>query len=230
MQNKEKRYGFIAGMSLLTMAITAGFSYGYVQNSLVVDSPEATFQNLLNHKALFYAGITGWVIIFITDLIVSLALFNYFRKTSRQISLITAILRIIYSLILGIAIFQLFRIIPELFVSLSDINVLAANEVIMLFQLFEKFWSIGLIIFGLHLLGLGYLSVNSKSIPGLLGYLLYLGGVSYTFIHGFRQLALLDPVIISKAENILSLPMALAEILLAFWLIFKRFRKEKVVV
>ena len=115
---------------------------------------------------------------------------------------------------------QLFRIVPVL----SSANP-SASEIASHFQLFEKLWSVGLIIFGLHLIGLGYLSVKSASVPKLLGYLLYFGGFSYTFLHSSRQLNLFDAGVINSIENILALPMALAEMLLAFWLIYIGFRK-----
>ncbi|MEA3478879.1 MAG: DUF4386 domain-containing protein [Bacteroidota bacterium] len=226
MEKKERKKGIIAGISLLIMAIVAGFSFGYAHNNLVVDSPEITLQNLLTEKSLFLAELVGWILIFITDIIVAIALYFFFRSASKQISMITATIRIVYTLILGIAIIQLFRIVPVL--SLADplSNTMIVSETASLLQLFEKLWSIGLIIFGLHLIGLGYLSVKSKSVHWLLGYLLYFGGISYTLINFTRQLSLFDTNVISSVEQILALPMALAEILLAFWLIYNGFRKS----
>ncbi len=226
MQRKEKKSGIIAGISLIIMAITAGFSYGYVHNNIVTGSPEITLQNLITGKSLFFAGLSGWGIIFITDLIVAVALFYFFSKTARRASLITALIRIIYTLVLGFAIFQLFKIVPVVSSGNSLPDASAATDVISHIRLFDKIWSIGLIIFGLHLLGLGYLSVKSVLVPKLIGYLLYLGGVSYTLIHGARQLTLMDANVINSAEKILSLPMALAEILLALWLVYKGFKRS----
>jgi hypothetical protein len=226
MLNKQKKQGIIAGFSLLIMAIVAGFTFGYAHTNLFVDSPEITLQNLVANKSLFVAELCGWSIIFITDIIVAIALYFFFRSMSKDISMITASIRIVYTLILGIAIMQLFKIIPLL--SLADplSDQLIASETTSHFQQFEKLWSIGLIIFGLHLVGLGYLSLKSKSVPRLLGYLLYFGGISYTFMNLNRQLSLFDSGVISSVENILALPMALAEILLAFWLIYSGFRKS----
>ncbi len=220
MQKKEKKYGIIAGISLVIMAIAAGFSYGYVHVKLVADSSEITLQNMTADKQLFFAELFGWSIIFITDLIVAIALYFFFRRTSKEISVVTAFIRIVYTLILGIAIIQLFKIVPVL----SSGNP-EASETASHLQLFEKLWSVGLIIFGLHLIGLGYLSVKSKSVHWLLGYLLYFGGICYTFLHSSRQLNLFDTKLINSIENILALPMALAEILLAFRLIYVGFRK-----
>lgn len=227
MYTNEKKTGLLAGISLIVMAVVAGFSYGHVYNSLVVDSPETTLQNLISNKSLYLAGVAGWVIIFLTDLIVALALFGYFRRTAKQASLLTAVLRIVYTIILGIGIVQLLRVIPLLSVDAVNADAFAAFNVVLRLHLFETIWSLGLIIFGLHLIGLGYLSVKSGSVPSLLGYLLYLGGVLYVFVHVARQITSFDPDVVSKIENIASLPMALGEIFLAFWLIYKGFRKEK---
>ncbi len=226
MLNKNKKQGIIAGISLLIMAIVAGFSFGYAHNTLVVDSPEITLQNLVANKSLFIAELLGWSTIFITDIVVAIALYFFFRSVSKEISMLTASIRIVYTLILGIAIMQLFKILPVFSFADPVSDKLMVSETISHLQLFEKLWSIGLIIFGLHLIGLGYLSLKSKSVPRLLGYLLYFGGISYTFMNLTRQLSLFDTKVISSVENILALPMALAEILLAFWLIYSGFRKS----
>lgn len=226
MQNKEKKQGIIAGTSLLIMAIVAGFSFGYAHNNLVADSPEITLQNLTANTPLFYAELFGWSIIFITDFIVAIALYFFFRSTSKQISLLTAVIRIVYTLILGIAIIQLFKILPVLSLDYPIAEKLKGSEIASHFQMFEILWSVGLIIFGFHLMGLGYLSIKSKSVPAVLGYLLYFGGFCYTFLHSSIQLNLFDVKVINSIENILALPMALSEILMAFWLIYNGFRKS----
>ncbi len=228
MQDKVKKHGIISGIALVIMAIVAGFSFGYAHNSLVVESPEITLQNLIANKSLFFAELSGWSVIFILDIIVAIALYFFFRSTSKPISLITSVIRIIYTLILGIAIIHLFKIIPILSINNPLSNELIVSEAYSHIQLFEKLWSIGLIVFGFHLIGLGYLSVKSKAVHWILGYLLFLGGISYTFIHTVQQLSLFNTEVISLMENILALPMTLAEMLLAFWLIYHGFRKSSV--
>ncbi len=225
MQNKEKKQGIIAGIALVIMAIVAGFSFGYVHNNLIVNSPEITLKNLMANKSLFYAELFGWSLIFITDLIVAITLYFFFRSVSKQISLITALIRIVYTLILGIAVIQLYKIVPILLSDNNPTDQLVYSEIFSNAQLFEKLWSVGLIVFGLHLVGLGYLSNKSDSVPKLLGYLLYFGGISYTVLHTSTQFSLFNTKILKTIENILALPMALAEILLAFWLIYNGFRK-----
>ena len=103
MNYKEKSAALIASISILLMALSAGFAFGFVHNSIVNQSIEITLQNLLKNKTLFYAEIAGWIIIFITDIVVSGALFILYAKVNRQISGLTAFLRIIYTSILGVA-------------------------------------------------------------------------------------------------------------------------------
>lgn len=219
MNKKEKTAGLVAGTALIVMAIAAGFSYGFVQNQLVDASAEVTRQNLVENKSLFLAGVAGWIVIFITDLIVAGALYLFFRNSMKRISLVTAILRIMYTLVLGVAILQLVAIVPAL------TNADAATAISAHFASFEKIWSAGLFIFGFHLLGLGFLSVKSQHIPAFFGYLLYIAGAGYVLVHAATQFALLSQPVIDSAERILALPMALGEILLAFWLIYNGIKK-----
>lgn len=222
MSKTEKNAGLVAGISLIVMAIAAGFSYGFVQNKLVHESAKITLQNLIENKNLFLAGLAGWIVIFITDLIVSGALYLFFRNSTKRVSAIAALIRIVYSLLLGFAIFQLFSILPNL------TNTEAATKISLQFASFKKIWSAGLIVFGFHLLGLGYLSIKSKFIPNPLAYLLYIAGISYVFIHTSKQFALFNQYSIVSTESILALPMALGEILLAFWLIYYGLKKTPI--
>ncbi len=220
MNKQEKTAGLIAGISLLIMAIAAGFSYGFVQSELLAESAEISKKNILENSHLFYASIAGWVLIFITDLMVSFALYVFFRNTSNHVSMITAAIRVVYTLILGVAIFQLFPIIAGLSTGMNALDIKGS------YTSFEKIWSFGLIIFGIHLLGLAYLSLKSKTVPRFLGYLLYFAGAAYTLLSGAKQFSTIPPDIIDQTEVLLSLPMGLSEILLAIWLIYRGFKRK----
>ena len=80
-----KKQGLIAGISLVIMAIAAGFSYGFVYGGIVVDDPVNTLTNLVEKRSLFTAGLAGWVVIFITDLVVTFSLFRFFSDTNRKL-------------------------------------------------------------------------------------------------------------------------------------------------
>ena len=222
----QKRQGIIAGIYLIVMAVSAGFAFGYAHPSLVTDQAETTLQNLISSTFLFYAEAVAWVIIFIADLVVAIALYKFFMSTHRQMSLITAAIRIIYTLVLGVAIYQLFRIMPLIPADLTGDGMAMAGQVQDYFGAFENIWSMGLIIFGFHVLGLGFLSLRAEVVPNWLGWLLFIGGGGYILIHAGRQWELLASNTIDTIETWLSAPMALSEILLAFWLLYFGFRKN----
>jgi hypothetical protein len=220
MTKQEKKAGWIAGASLVLMAIAAGFSYGYVLGGLVSDSAEITFKNITDNRLLFLAGLAGWVVIFITDIIVAAGLYLFFKRTNKRISLLTAAIRIIYTIFLGFAISRLFAMVPVFSGRLS------ATDLQRLLDGFEKTWSLGLIIFGFHLVGLGFLSLKNKSVPRFFGYLLYFAGMSYTLLNVAKNFSSISVQVINQWEVGLSLPMALGEILLALWLIYFAVRNK----
>jgi len=224
MNKKEKNAGLVAGIFLIIMAIAAGFSYGYVHTSLVAETRLETAQNFANNSELFLAGIAGWIVIISTDLIVAFSLCTFFKSTNRKISMITAGIRLIYIAFLILAVYQLVAI------SFIERPTDFANDIVELLRYFEQIWSFGLIIFGLHLIGLGYLSIKSAYVPKVLGYLLYLGGTIYIIIHAVKKSSALDVQTVQSLENGLALPMALGEMLLAVWLIYIGLKRRELAV
>ena len=225
MRSTQRTQALAAGISILIMAIAAAFSYGYVLSDIKVQGDTAaTFEQLVTNSALFKASLGGWLLIFLTDLIVTFSLYLFFRETRKRLSLATAATRLIYTAVLGIALIRLFSILP--FLKEQGIEVhMAAQQMVSTLESFEAIWNMGLIIFGLHLLGLGYLSVLSRQIPRVFGYLLLLAGISYLVIHTSISLTLFREEVISMMVRILMVPMALSEILLAFWLIIRGGKK-----
>lgn len=226
MQNTERKYGLTAGISILIMAIAAGFAHGYADAELFSGPLQDILQTLLAHKLLFCGAIAAWVVIFLTDLVVSWSLYEVFRKTSKTASQITALLRFVYTLVLGMAIIQFFRISALLNHAVDPNDLATADAIQFHFRNFTEIWSAGLILFGFHLLGLGYLSMKATFIPRIFGYLLYLAGISYVLVHGGRQLWFINQANVDTMEKILILPMMLGELLLAFWLVFKGLKRE----
>jgi VanZ family protein len=216
MQWTNRKLAIISGVSLILMALAAGYAYGYVQSSLVVlDDAQATAANLRNNSTLFASGVFGWLIILITDILVAWCLYKFFKSVHPKMSLITGLIRGIYSVVLAVAIYQLTGVCT----SIKDPTVSAEN-IMQFMEHFEQYWSFGLIIFGLHLVGLGYLALKSGFIPKWMGGLLYVAGISYTLIHGAKALVSRQQETIALAEMILGVPMAIAELGLAVWLIW----------
>ena len=217
MKNANRKYAIIAGVSLIVMALAAGYSYGYVLGSLVeTDNPSGTLMRLNHSKGIFGSGVIGWLVILITDLLVAWSLYRYFLQVNAKVSLATGLIRAVYSAVLAFAIYQLIFVWSMLPATKHDTPAL-----MQLFANFEKYWSLGLILFGVHLVGLGFLSVKSQSVPRWMGYLLLFAGLSYTGINGTKALAPEATDTIAMVEMVLAAPMALAELVLAVWLIWR---------
>jgi hypothetical protein len=77
-----------AGIALIVMTAAAGFSAGVVHGSLIIaGNPAETVRNLIESHMLFRAGIFGWLVILLTDVIVAWALYLYFEPVNRGLSL-----------------------------------------------------------------------------------------------------------------------------------------------
>ncbi|MDG2139028.1 MAG: hypothetical protein P8J77_02360, partial [Flavobacteriales bacterium] len=64
-----RRIAITTGISLLIMAIVAGFSFGYVYPEFnQIDQSEFTYDNMLNNKELYKNMLLGILIILILDL------------------------------------------------------------------------------------------------------------------------------------------------------------------
>ncbi|WP_237979866.1 DUF4386 domain-containing protein [Bacillus thuringiensis] len=214
----KRKYALFAGFSLLVMAFIAFFSYGFVHENLVVqEDASATFHNIQTSNSLFKAEIFGWIIIFITDIVAAWALYFFLKPIHTSLSLLAALLRLMYTAILGIAIFNLTFVLL-----LSKSTVANSEAYTMLFlEAFKYIWSVGLIIFGLHLFTLGYVTFLSKQIPKLISVLLFIAAIGYIVIHVMNTLFSQYDTLIAIIQSLFQLPMIAGELGLAIWLLLK---------
>ncbi|MDA1633165.1 DUF4386 domain-containing protein [Bacillus cereus] len=214
----KRKYALFAGFSLLVMAFIAFFSYGFVHENLVVqEDASATFHNIQTSNSLFKAEIFGWIIIFITDIVAAWALYFFLKPIHTSLSLLAALLRLMYTAILGIAIFNLTFVLL-----LSKSTVANSEAYTMLFlEAFKYIWSVGLIIFGLHLFTLGYVTFLSKQIPKLISVLLFIAAIGYIVIHIMNTMFSQYDTLIAIIQSLFQLPMIAGELGLAIWLLLK---------
>ncbi|MBI9068720.1 MAG: DUF4386 domain-containing protein [Salinivirgaceae bacterium] len=217
----KRRIAIITGLSIILMAIVAGFSVGYAFAEFnLPDQIDFLKENILANQGLYRNMLIGILIILILDLLVSYTLYVYFKDDNRKISIISGGLRIIYTLIFGIATFYLTKNI--------NLNDLTNQTINTNFQLFQSIWNGGLVFFGFHILLIGFLMKLHEKIPSILWYLTLIAGVSYVIVH-LLKLTSLNSEIVSTLEMILMLPMTIGELGLAIWLLVKGGR-EKIIV
>lgn len=212
-----KNSAYLISISLLIMTLAAIFAYGVAHSQLIIaEDAQNTLLNLTSKETLFIYELIAWGIIILTDLAVSYGLFIYLRNISEKGAIASGLMRFIYTMILGYAVWQLVMIL-----GLLRSNSPNALNIIEQASVFEDIWFSGLIVFGLHLSITGLVFFKSKGIPLWLSLILIFGGISYTVIHG---LYVFFPVVDSfteSIESILSLPMMISELSLALWLIIR---------
>lgn len=143
---------------------------------------EQTVQNISAHGGLFLAAIFGYLITFIEDVVIAWALYILFAPVNRSLSLLTAWFRLLYAAIVLVGWLNLvtvyrFLTTPDYLTAFGSAPLHA--QVKLLLNSFRYDWSISLVIFGIHLVLLGYLIYRSAYIPKIIGILLVIDGLGW---------------------------------------------------
>ena len=224
-QSDQRKYALTAGILLIIMAFVSFFSYGFAHASLVVKGDASTtFHNIMSSNILFKAEIFGWIIILISDIVVAWAFYIFLKPIHKNLSLLGAWLRLTYATILGIAILNLiFALLLTKhtdYLSLFKTDQLQAQMMLFL-EAFQSIWSIGLIIFGGHLMVVGYVAFKSNSIPKVISILLLLASIGYIVIHLCNTFLPEYDGVISILNLVFSVPMIAGELGFGIWLLLK---------
>ena len=173
----------IAGIGLLIMVIAAPFAELYVFPKLIISGDAAeTVKNILANKTLFIAGLFGYLISFLCDLLVAWALYVFLKPVDENFSRLTAWFRLVYTLIALVALLNLvtvFRLLDTpMYLTLFGPGQLQA-QVMLSLDTFRSGWYFGLLFFGIHLGLLGTLVFRSNYVPKIAGILLIVAGLGY---------------------------------------------------
>lgn len=222
MHQTTPKIALVAGLSLIAMALIAGFAYGYgFENIYVANDGSATLKNLNESTALFRWVLFSFVIILILDVVVAWALYLFLKQVNESLSLLSAWLRLVYAALLGIALLNLVGVLPEATDHPQSVSLTMAH-----FRAFLAMWSLGLIVFGGHLFLLGYLMLRSGFISKILGVLMLIASVCYIFANVAQLLLPNYEHYKATVDAVLSAPMALGELGLAGWLVWKGGRRR----
>ena len=222
-QNMQQKAAFFSGVSLLVMTLAAFFAQGYVHSSLVVDGDAlTTLKNIQASQTLFRLEVLGWLIIVIMDLIVAWGFYMFLKPFHPGFALLAGWLRLLYTAVLAIAVSHLVianGMVQNSVSGMSSDNL--AQHAMGSITAFEAIWSLGLIIFGLHLIAVGLIAMDTRKIPKFISILVILAGFSYSLIHfmyGFiPQIERFTGIL----ELILIAPMFIGELGFGIWLLWR---------
>jgi Domain of unknown function (DUF4386) len=178
-------------MTLRQAALVAGFTYllnpvtyaEYVYPKLVIPGNiEQTAQNITVHGGLFLAAVFCYFISFVGDVVLAWALYLLLAPVNRSLSLLTAWFQLVYAAVALVGWLNLVTVYRLL--TTPDYQTLFGTgplhaQVQLLLRSFRYDWSISLIIFGIHLVLLGYLIYRSSYIPRIIGVLLVIDGLGW---------------------------------------------------
>jgi len=199
--NPIRFWSKVSGISLIIMAIAAGYAYGVSFMQIYVSgNPAQTLTNIQNYQSLFMTGAYLWCLILVTDLIVSYGFYRYLAPFHRPWAITSGLLRLIYSLFLGVGIVFLF----------------GKN-----LESFRLMWSLGLFIIGFHLIATGIGAYYSSEVPKILVLLLVIAGISYSLINGLQNFFPQAEALAKTLETILMIPMTIGEMSFGLWLLIR---------
>ncbi|MGA7098585.1 MAG: DUF4386 domain-containing protein [Acidimicrobiia bacterium] len=178
----RRRAARIAGVSYLAMFLLAIFANFVVREGLIEPgNASGTVANIRESIGLFRLGLAAFLAIFVLDVVIAWALHVIFRDVNRDVSLVTAWFRLIYTALLGVALVSMFQVLQVLggeslgFLTSTQVNTQTMIEL----SSFESTWLIGLVAFGIHLAMLGVLISRSGLVAKALGYVLFAAGMAY---------------------------------------------------
>ena len=225
----QRKAARIAGIAIIVMTIAAVGANDLTINKLVVEgnAPE-TMKNISSSVMLFRLGIFSWFIVLVCDLLAAWGLYIFLKPVNKDLSLLMAWFRIIYVAILGASMLNLLYVLPlldETGYSSAFGTGQVQDQVLSYVNAFFDAWSLGLVVFGLHILFLGYLLLKSRFRVAILGILLLIAFAGYTLINVTKLLFPQSESFINVMNWIFLLPM-LSEPVLGIWLLFTRLLKE----
>lgn len=174
-----RRASVIAGVSLLLMAALAGFGYMVaVEGVVTYDDADQNAASILESSALFRAGIVSLFTVIALDVVVAWALYYVYAPVHKTLSAVAAWIRVAYSAIFAVAVARLVGV-QEVLTSPAEGADPRNAEALAGVNSFADIYDAGLLLFGLHLLIVGWLSVKAGFVPTWLGGLLLVAGSGY---------------------------------------------------
>ena len=178
-----RKAALIAGAGLLAMVICAVGAIVFIFEKLIIPGDASTtINNILAGEMQFRIGVTCLLVVAVLDVVVAWALYVFLEPASKNLSLLAAWFRLVYSAILGVALFGYANVLRLL----GDAHYMKAVEtgqlhadVMLSLKVFDDGWAIGLVFFGIHLVILGYLIFKSGYVPRILGIVLAIAGAAY---------------------------------------------------
>ena len=206
-----------AGLGLILMFVPAIFANFLVINGIVVPGDAtATAAKVQVNEMQFRLGILSILFVIVLDVIVAWGLYVFYKPANKSLSLLTGWFRLVYAALFGVALFNLLNVLP--LVGAAEFAGMETQVLIWL-NAFSDQWSVGLSVFGVHLILLGYVAFKSGYTPKILGILLVIAGLGYVVDS-------LAALMLPQAGIAIGMFTFFGEMFLAVWLVVKALRSK----
>lgn len=189
----------LVGIGLILMFVLAIVAEFVAFSTILVPGEAGTsVENIKANGGLFAVGVGAYVIVLVLDVLVSWALYVVFKPVNRDLSMLSAGLRLVYT--------------GAMFVSLGAL--------VMLHPLaYEYGQLIAYVFFITHLLTLGYLAYVSDHVHRFLGAFVVVASFCYVFLLYGEHL--LPQGFNDAIMPVVMIPATFAELSLGIWLLVR---------
>lgn len=200
----------LAGVWYLILAISGVLGFMIFHSRIFISNdPQKTLTNLINHESTSRIRLLLELIIIISQALTAVWFYKLFREINAWAAWTVGIWGMMNSAVIMISAISMSSAI-EITKSSAQTYQEKVTLIQLLSNLITSAWGVGNIFFGLWLIPMGYIVVNSKRMPVWLGRILIIGGIGYLLSVFTKYIGINNPVL-----EILVIPATVGE----FWMI-----------
>ena len=219
----SRTFARLTGAAYLCIAVFGGFAFFMVSEQLrAPGDAAATAARIAADEPLFRAGLAAYMVTLGLDVLVAWMLFRLMRAADEPLARLAAWLRLAYVCLHGAAVLQLPAILRVLDGGFAKQDPAFAAEMIQHhMQAHLDGFMLSLMLFGAHLLALGWLIIQSRILPRVIGGLVMLAGSAY-LIDGFAFTLMTDYAAFYRAtQTPIAMTAVIGEVSLLGWLLVR---------
>jgi hypothetical protein len=226
-QPSPRIYARIAGILYLLIIVLGISSEAFIRSGLIVQGDAAaTAGNIMASHGLFRVAFLADSIMFLCDVGLAVLLFILLKPVSKTLALAALVFRLTQTAVIALNLLNYYAA-SLLLNGAGYASAFEPGQVQSLSYLFLDLhghgYDLGLILFGVHCLILGYLILKSFYIPKALGILMMAGGVAY-LVGSYTRF--LFPGYMAAVSPIYVVAFV-AELALCLWLLVKGVNPER---
>jgi hypothetical protein len=220
-ETSPQLYARVGGVLYLIIIVLGLFGEMYVRSGLVVPGdPAATASKITAAPGLFRVGFLADSIMFLSDVALAVLLYVLLKPVSKVVALAALCFRLAQTAVLALNLLH-YHAAMLLLTGSGYSSAFTSEQLNALMSFFLDLhghgYDLGLLLFGLHCLLLGYLVFKSRYLPRILGVLLV--AAAFTYLIG-SYARFLFPDYVGAVAPIYVVAI-ISEVSLCLWLLIK---------